>query len=521
MIFSACEVRRDHHRSTISAPVSQVVEPTIEPFEGLTAYIKLAPETIKQSSNPAIKQSSNPMSDSSFDPNKTQFAAAPVVDPNRTQAMGRTQAMAGFDPLKTTAMAAVPAGKALNVEIISGREASMANGPAREQFLLELTAAGLAPGVGFGQGTGRTPLNLCLVIDRSGSMEGPPLDYVKQACNYVVDMLTPNDILSIVTFEETVEVLMAPQRVSSKQPIKDGIQRLMPGNTTNLYDGLSLGLQQVMGVQEPGRATRMVVLTDGDPTAGIKDFGALSQHASEIKNKGVTCTFLGFGPDYNEELLAALAKRAGGNYYYIPQPQMIPDVFRVELDKLMTTVARNLSLTVKPARWVTMRTPLTSSGAEVSITLADLERGATLSQVFDFDFANHPLGWYRIASGRLSYEDLTQGRTETVDLDFVIEFTSEAARYSAPQNPRVASAAQVALASKVVEKTIMGMKTGAITQMGAIQELQKTQMLLAGQGRTAEAQEVTMALRAIQSGDSSGAEKTLMGTLHTLDQGKH
>ncbi len=56
MIFSACEVRRDHHRSTISAPVSQVVEPTIEPFEGLTAYIKLAPETIKQSSNPAIKQ---------------------------------------------------------------------------------------------------------------------------------------------------------------------------------------------------------------------------------------------------------------------------------------------------------------------------------------------------------------------------------------------------------------------------------------------------------------------------------
>jgi Ca-activated chloride channel family protein len=324
-----------------------------------------------------------------------------------------------------------------------------------------------------------------------------------------------------VTFEETVDVLMAPQKVTHKQLVKDGIQRLMPGNTTNLYDGLSLAMQQVMGVQEPGRATRMVVLTDGDPTAGIKDFGALAQHASDIKSKGITCTFLGFGPDYNEELLAALAKRAGGNYYYIPQPQMIPDVFRVELDKLMTTVARNLNLTVKPARWVTMRAPQPSSGSEVSITLSDLERGATLSQVFDFDFGNHPLGWYRVAAGRLTYEDLTQGRSETVELDFVIEFTADAARYSAPQNVRVAGAAQVALASKVVEKTIMGLKTGMLTQMGAIQELQKTQMLLTSQGRASEAQEVTMALRAIQSGDSSGAEKTLMGTFHSLDQGKH
>jgi Ca-activated chloride channel family protein len=155
------------------------------------------------------------------------------------------------------------------------------------------------------------------------------------------------------------------------------------------------------------------------------------------------------------------------------------------------------------------------------VQLADLERGASLSQVFDFDFTNHPLGWYRVAGGRLTYEDLVQGKTETIDLDFIMEFTADAARYAAPQNPRVASASQVALASKVVEKTIMGLKTGAITQMGAIQELQKTQMLLAGEGRTMEAQEVTMALRAIQSGDTGGAEKTLMGTMHNLDQGKH
>jgi Ca-activated chloride channel family protein len=76
------------------------------------------------------------------------------------------------------------------------------------------------------------------------------------------------------------------------------------------------------------------------------------------------------------------------------------------------------------------------------------------------------------------------------------------------------------MASKAVEKTILGLKTGVLTQMGAIQELQKTQMLLVQEGRTTEAQEVTMALRAIQSGDKGQAEKTLMGTMVQLDQGK-
>ena len=89
-----------------------------------------------------------------------------------------------------------------------------------------------------------------------------------------------------------------------------------------------------------------------------------------------------------------------------------------------------------------------------------------------------------------------------------------------PVDPRVSGAAQIALASKAVEKTVMGMKSGILSPMAAVAELQKTQALLLGEGRTAEAQEVTMALRAIQSGNAGEAEKTLMGTMLQLDQGK-
>lgn len=445
------------------------------------------------------------------DINRTVMTSAPVAGGQRTVAMSPT------DMGRTSVMAPM---KGLEVEIVAGRAVTMANGPAREQFLLELRAGGGQETFGGIVSGGRTPMNLCLVIDRSGSMEGQPLEFVKQACTHVVDLLTPNDVLSIVTFEEMVEVLMPPQQVTNKDMVKAGISRLQAGNTTNLYDGISLAMQQVLQFIETNRATRMIVLTDGDPTAGIKDYSALVNHAGELRNRGISVTFLGFGPDYNEELLAGMAKKAGGNYYFIPQPQLIPEIFRSELEKLMTTVTRNMSLELKLARWVQMRSPQQATDGTVSIPLADMERGSVIQQVIDLEFPNHPLGHYRVLGGKLSYEDLLTGQHTVLDLDFEMEFSSDSARYSAPVNPRVGQAAQIVASSKAIEKTVMGLKTGAITQMGAIQELQKTQMLLVNEGRTAEAQEVTMALRALQSGDKGAAEKTLMGTFVNLDTGK-
>jgi Ca-activated chloride channel family protein len=445
-----------------------------------------------------------------MDPNKTQMT--PQLDPNRTQ-------MVGVDPNRTQAMAPLPT-KGIEASVIAGRPCALANSPAREQYLLELRGVGGAPGMPMG----RTAVNLCLVIDRSGSMEGPPLDYVKQACAYVVDMLSPTDVLSIVTFEEIVEVLMPPRTVANKELIKEHISRIVPGNTTNLYDGLSLAAQQLMSAGESGLATRMVVFSDGDPTAGIKDFTALVQHVGEIKARGISCTFLGFGPDYNEELLAGMAKRAGGNYYYIARPELIPEVFRAELDKLMTVAGRNLKLRLKTARWVSLRQiyghDIPQGQREVDIQLADLERDSALNVAFDFEFQNHPLGHYRVAWGSLEYDDAVSGKNETFPLDFVIEFTADATRCSVPQDTRVAQSVEVSIATRTVEKTMMGLKTGQITEAMAVAELQKTQMLLAQDGRAAEARQVDQAIQDLKSGNRGSVEKTLMGAVVSLDQGK-
>jgi Ca-activated chloride channel family protein len=433
--------------------------------------------------------------------------------------MDQTQA---FDSGRTAAWSP-PSPPELSVEVVASRAATMANGPARERFLIELAAPNDPALPGVAASGPRTALNVCLVIDRSGSMEGAPLEYAKQACNHVVDLMGPDDVLSIVVFDETAQVLMAPQRVTDRQRVKDGVAQLAPGYTTNLYDAISLARQQLAVFSEQRRAGRIIVLSDGDPTAGIKDYGSLVQLAADVKSDGPSMTFLGFGPDYNEELLAGMSKRAGGNYYYITEPYTIPEVFRVEIDKLASTFVNRVSLQLRLSRWVELRGLSGESalpeGREFSIDLPDLERGATMQQLVDLEFPNHPVGLYRVAAGSLSYTD-SSGANRKVDIDLSIEFTSDPSRYSAPADPRVEQAAEVSAASRAIERTVMGLKANEITQAMAVADLQKTQALLTSQGKLSEAAEVTQAIRAIQGGNVGGAEKTLMGTMVNLDQGK-
>ena len=437
--------------------------------------------------------------------------------------MEQTRAMQPNDGDKTRAMtdigktAMVTSYQALEIEAIAGNKYAVSTEPSREQVLIQLKSA---PNV-MGR---RLPLNVALVIDRSGSMEGEPLAYVKQACGYVVDLLEPNDILSVVTFEEQVDVLVPARRVVNKTLLKEHINRIEVGNTTNLYDGVVVGCQQVASVMAEGYVNRVLIFTDGEPTAGIKDFNSIVGQVAEQKSRGITVTALGFGPEYNEELMAGIARRSGGNYYYIARPDLIPEVFRRELESLMTLVARNMRLRLNLSRWVQLRqiygrqfTAVTPRQAEVALT--DIERGSAMSVLCELEFAPRPAGVYRVVKAELFYDDGVSGRSEVLATDVVLEFTPDKALVASGVNPIVKQEMEIALASRNLEKTVMGMKTQQISAMNATVELQKTMSLLISQGRTAEAEEVRQAIDSIKQGGQD-AEKTLIGTIYNLDQGK-
>lgn len=439
---------------------------------------------------------------------KTQMM--PPSDNDRTQMTNETQ---GFDPGRT--QMAGPPGKALSMQCVPGNRFAVATRGSREHLLVGLTASGAMGGA-------RMPLNLCLIIDRSGSMEGEPLEYVKRACGYVVDLLEPNDVLSVVAFEERVDIIMPARRVVNKSLIKEHINRLDVGNTTNIYDGIAAGASQVASVGASGYVNRALLFTDGDPTAGIKDFNSIVGQAAEQKSRGITITALGFGPDYNEELLAGIAKRSGGNYYYITRPDLIPEVFRKELETLMTVVARNLHLKLNLSRWVQVRQVYgrlpTFGNRTAEVTLPDIERGSAESALCEIELGGRPAGIYRIAKAELTYDDSITGGREKLVEDVVIEFTADENLVAENVSQQVQREIEVSMASRNLEQTVMGMRTQQISPAAAVQELEKTKAMLIEQGKVVQARDIQQAIDDIRQG--AGVEKTLVGTIYNLDRGK-
>ena len=443
---------------------------------------------------------------------RTQWVGADS-DPDRTQF---APPAAGAD-LDATQYAAPPTSSVTLQCLVENAYAPAArNAPAH--LLVQVQA----PATAYGR---RLPLNLCLCIDRSGSMEGEPLDFVKRACAHVVDLLDPNDILSIVTFAEDIEVVMPARRVVNRQLIKEHIQRIDTGNTTNLYDGLLTAGRQIASVQSPAYLNRLLVLTDGEPTTGIRDFQSIVGQVAELKGRGISVTALGFGPDYNEELMAGIARRSGGNYYFIARPELIPEVFRKELESLLTVVAKSLRLQLHLTRWTQVRQVYGLQPSYpprgVTMDLVDLERGALISALVEVELQRRPAGTYRVAQAQLTYDDLASGRTQQVSADAVVEFVTDESRLLEGINPVVQREVEVARASRHLERTVMGMKTQALSSAAAIAELERTQALLTAQGRLEQAQEVTAAIHSLRRGDSGAeAEKTLMGTILDLEQGQ-
>ncbi len=152
------------------------------------------------------------------------------------------------------------------------------------------------------------------------------------------------------------------------------------------------------------------------------------------------------------------------------------------------------------------------------MTLIDVEAGTGLSSLWELEMTPRPAGIYRLAVAELFYDDALTGRQEKLAADVVMEFTSDRVRIGAGLDPRVQSEIEVARAARSLDKTVMGMKTQQLDRTQVMQELNRTKTLMLDQGKLAQAQQITQAMQDIQSGGS--VEKTLMGTIYTLDQGK-
>jgi Ca-activated chloride channel homolog len=195
----------------------------------------------------------------------------------------------------------------------------------------------------------RVPINLSLVLDRSGSMSGEPLEAAKRAAIGLVRRLDPADVVSVVAYGSDVETICPPSTAAEQPQVTRAIEAIDVDGMTNLSGGWLRGRELVGARRRDEGVNRVLLLTDGQANEGITEPAALAGLCRTAAEQGITTTTVGFGAQFNEHLLRLMADAGGGSTYYIEQADQAVDVFAQEIEGLLSLSAQNVRVEIRPA----------------------------------------------------------------------------------------------------------------------------------------------------------------------------
>lgn len=285
-------------------------------------------------------------------------------------------------------------------------------------YLMARLVAGVAPDQG-----NRRPLNLSVVIDRSGSMAGNKINYTRQAAQLLVQNMSSEDILSIVLYNETVETLLPPQQVKHKDLISQRLGEIKAGGTTNLSSGWLEGVNHVNGQLTTETVNRVILMSDGHANRGITDPERLVLLARQKWDSGISTTTMGLGEDFNEDLLMAIADAGGGAFYFIESPEVAPAIFQEELKGLLSVVGQNLTITITPTEHVTQihqlnAYPTEATGHSTAFRLGDIFGEEVKSLMLELTIpALKEIGQIKIAHLRFEFDEVKGDTFERQSLE--------------------------------------------------------------------------------------------------------
>ncbi len=239
----------------------------------------------------------------------------------------------------------------------------------------------------------RPGVNICFVLDRSGSMAGPKLELARYAVERALTGLAPQDRFAIVTYDDRVELVAKSAKATdtAKHQALVALQSVDPRGSTALHDGWSRGAETIKRHLDPKAVNRVLLLTDGLANRGETDPSTLAAFAADLCASGVPTSTFGVGADFDEALLQAIADAGGGHFYYIEHPQQIPDYMTGELGELLETVARGVVVGVKhaPGLRVAPLSPVAAKAADLghlNVLLGDLVAGQDVELVLSVEF---------------------------------------------------------------------------------------------------------------------------------------
>lgn len=312
------------------------------------------------------------------------------------------------------------------------------------------------------QSVQRRALNLSVVLDRSGSMAGEKLDYVKKATQFLVRHLSKDDMLSVVTYDQMVKVDVPSNAVINKDAISNMVERIQAGGTTNLSGGWLQGCQLVADNLGDDRSNRVLLLTDGLANQGITDHDRLEQMARQKREEGVTTTTMGVGMGFNEDLLRRMAMAGGGAFYFIDNADQAPLIFKEELQDLLNVVGQNLMVALRVQPKVDFVAhlnayPMDTDGDAIFFRMGDIYADEVKTLLVEITVESlHHQGDQQIGSVTFDYDEVTETGTQhrRQELPIHIKTVSKADFEGQAPNAEVMKAALLLKAARAREDAV-------------------------------------------------------------------
>jgi Ca-activated chloride channel family protein len=361
------------------------------------------------------------------------------------------------------------------------------------------------------------PLNFSLVLDHSGSMSGSKLTNLKKAAELAIDQMGPQDVVSIVVFDDKVKVAASSQPVDDPAKLKREIARIRDGGGTKISQGMQKGLEELRKGLDPSRVSRMLLLTDG-ATFGDED---VCRHlAAEARTEGIPIIALGLGEEWNEQLLDDIAGASDGLSDFIPEgrPDVILSTFERQVRVAQATVVQNAVMILRLVPGVMPRavwrvTPLIAkldhralSDRDVQVTLGDMDREQGQSALIEMLVPPRQPGAYRIAQAEVSYDVIAAGLVgEKVKSDVLLSFTADPAQ-AMQSNPYVMNIIEKVTAHKLQTRALDEAAVGNI--VGATQKLRAAATRLLELGEEELAQTATEEAERLERGEELSARGT-------------
>ena len=370
-------------------------------------------------------------------------------------------------------------------------------------LLLEATPV-VAPAVAV-------PLNFCLVLDRSGSMQGAKLAGLKTATRGLIETLTPDDMVSIVIFDDTVQTLVPATPATNKAALLNAVEAISELGGTAMSLGMQAGQAELLKHMGSDRLSHMLLLTDGQ-TWGDEELCRTT--ARDLGAQGVRITALGLGAEWNEQLLDDLAEATSGTSDYIADPEQISRFFQRALRAAQGTVATETRLLLRLARDVTPRavyraTPTIANlgyqpigASEVAMKLGDLVADQTGSLVVDLMLPPRVAGTFRIAQAELHYTPVGSSKPELVKQDLLLTFSADPT--TPTYDPRVMNLVEKVTTFKLQTRALAEAEAGNLA--GATQKLRAAATRLLDLGELELAEKTNQQAAQLEQGTGLSAE---------------